>query len=200
MWGSREVMLACTEGEAPGRTPFSCCACTCSSQLLSGCSSSLRLSGSLVLPTWHLHACSELPASCPQPVRLWQTPRPPSGCTESCGQTASAQIARCTLPSSRRAAGASMVVLATSAGGHMLYIRQACVNSASNAQIQHWVTARICISGSLTCLLCKSGSSSVKLRAACKRCNVLSGGAHGPLCMATCASHAPSVFALLQNC
>ena len=72
------------------------------------------------------HACSELPAPCPQRVRLWRTLRPPLSCMESYGQMAFAQTARCTLPSSQHAVGASRAALATSAGGHLLRIRQAC--------------------------------------------------------------------------
>ena len=142
-------------------------------------------------------ACSELPAPCPQPVHLWRTLRQPSGCMESYGRKASAQTARCTLLSSRRAAGASRAVLATSAGGHMLRIRQAhahlCKQWPASALGHSCYTARICISGPP-----RLPHAQVWLRAACKRylcCLVAHMSPHVWLCT-------PHMLrqSLLQNC
>ena len=148
------------------------------------------------------HACSELPAPCLQPVRLWRTLRPPSGCMESCGPTASAQTARCTLPSSQRAAGASKAVLATSAGGHLLRVRQARAQLGEN---QHRVAAASQhASASLNrraCFLHKASPKLSRAEGCLQEGPVLSGGIHAPpLCMAMSAPHALPVFVLLQEC
>ena len=203
-------MLACSEGQPPrgahGRlivpAPIQSSSCPAAAPH-SG------IWGFLCCKQGTCHACSELPAPCLQPVRLWRTLRPPSGCMESCGPTASAQTARCTLPSSQRAAGASKAVLATSAGGHLLRVRQARAQLGEN---QHRVAAASQhASASLNrraCFLHKASPKLSRAEGCLQEGPVLSGGIHAPpyvwlclphmLCQSLCCSRSVELLICLQ--